>query len=142
MEVMEETTLTDMKDREDYISKHTSKVYKPLEKSVPKLVKKEYKAFKPSGNKRSNRFRIIDCKGVSHGCSYAYLIDWTYTPDSSLIITMSSRIITIEGENLKEIENLLLDEKLRELQEFNENIYKRPGEKEPVIEKIEIENPD
>ena len=112
---------------------------------APQLVKDkieliDYKAFIDFGHnkKKSPRFRIILGNGVSYGCSYVHLINWKFTPPHSLMITTSSHIFVIEGKNLKEIETALLDEKIKELHEFNSEIHKAADSSKAIIEKINI----
>lgn len=110
---------------------------KPMADSAPQLVE-EYQGLEDSKRGRVPRFRIIDKTGKSYGCSYAHLISWIYEPTSLLTLTISDKIFTLEGKNLKKIETILLEEKVKVLREFNDNKHKLPAQNEILIERIEV----
>ncbi len=132
-----------MSDKKDLLEKYKGKPYPPLEKTEqsPQLVKadKDYKAVEEvkRGN-RSPRFKIVDVDGVSYGCSYSHLLDWIYKPPTLLTLNTATRIFTIEGKKLEEIERLLMDERIKALNTFNPKKHKRPEGEETIIEKLEI----
>lgn len=117
------------------------KEYPPLQepttKPTPQLVE-DYKAVEDSKRGRVPRFRIIDKTGKSYGCSYAHLISWVYEPNSLLTLTISDKIFTLEGKNLKKIEMVLLEEKVKVLREFNPQNHRTPPQNEILIESIEV----
>lgn len=132
-----------MEDKKDVLGKYQSKEYPPLEKPVkqtPQLIKEKsaYNAFEEFKSRKSPRFRIVDADGKSYGCSYAHLIDWVFSPPTLLVITTSSRIFTIKGKNLGRIEQLLTEDKIKELHVFKESKHNPPADNKPLIEEIEI----
>lgn len=135
-----------MEDKKDVLGKYQGKDYPPLEKptqQTPQLVQKEleYNAFQEFKGRKMPRFRIIDTDGKSYGCAYAHLIDWVFEPPTLLTITTSTRIFTIQGKNLGRIEQLLMEDKIKELHAFDERKYKAPASNKPIIEEIEISEP-
>lgn len=129
-----------MEDKKDNLSKYGGKVYPPLEKTPPQLIKEksEYHAFEEYKSRKSSRFRIVDADGKSYGYSYAHLIDWVFDPPTLLVITTSSRIFTIKGKNLGRIEQLLMEDKIKELCAFIDKKHKPPAVNKAIIETIEI----
>lgn len=133
-----------MTDNKDLLDKYRNKPYPPLEKmnQAPELVKTEIEEYQAvtefKRDARSPRFRIVTADGNSYGCSYAHLLDWMFQPPTLLTINTATRIFTIEGKNLETIERLLLDERIKELQEFNPNRHKRPEKEAPLIERLEV----
>lgn len=135
--------LIGMEDKKDALSKYQGKEYPPLEKPMqqtPQLVKEklDYNAFEEFKSRKFPRFRIVDADGKSYGYSYAHLIDWVFDPPTLLVITTSSRIFTLKGKNLGRIEQLLMEDKLKELHVFTEGKYNPPAPNKPIIESIEI----
>jgi hypothetical protein len=131
--------------KEDLISKYGGKPYAPLKAPVPQSeaseAKGEYKALVESGRAgRNTRFRIVDRNGNSYGSGYAHLMGWLFTPPDVLTINTTTHIFTIEGQGLEEIERALMDEKIRELREYNAKTHTLTGEEKTVIEKLEIIN--
>ena len=132
-----------MEDKKDVLGKYQNKEYPPLEKPVkqpPQLIKEKsaYNAFEEFKSRKSPRFRIVDADGKSYGCSYAHLIDWVFDPPTLLIITTSSRIFTIKGKNLGRIEQLLTEDKIKELFVFDAGRYKQPANNKSIIEELTI----
>lgn len=89
---------------------------------------------------RMARFRIVDAKGNSYGSGYAYLMGWLYTPPDILVINTTTHIFTLEGQGLEEIERALMDEKVRELREYNPLTHKLTGIERTVLERLEVQN--
>lgn len=136
--------MEDLKPKKDLLNKYSGKVFAPLQ---PPILSKEgselieYRALLEYGStKRSTRFRIIDSKGVSHGCGYAFLIGWIFNPPDVLTINTTTHSFTLEGRGLAEIERLLMDEKIKELCEYNPKTHVLTGEEKTVIERLEIIN--
>jgi hypothetical protein len=127
--------------KEDLIGKYTGKPYQPLQppaaqqaaEAVPYEGLVEY-----SRSGRNPRFRIIDDKGNSYGSGYAHLMGWLFTPPDVLAIHTTTHIFTIEGKGLAEIERALMDEKIKELREYNPAIHTLPEAPKTIIEKIEV----
>ncbi|MFN0200701.1 MAG: hypothetical protein ACKVTZ_04240 [Bacteroidia bacterium] len=133
--------------KEDLVSKYSGKPkpYAPLKAPVPQSAvtetKSEYKALVESGRAgRNTRFRIVDHKGNSYGSGYAHLMGWLFTPPDVLTINTTTHIFTIEGQGLEEIERALMDEKIRELREYNAKTHTLTGEEKTVIQKLDIVN--
>lgn len=98
-----------------------------------------YRALiKYRGRKSSPRFRIVDRRGVSYGCGYAYMLGWLYTPPDTLSIQTTTHLFTIGGTGMKVIEDALLREVVLELREFNPGQDTAPPNGEPMIDHLEI----
>ncbi len=125
-----------MEDKEKLIEKYTSR--KPYPALAPPVAvgPQDYRALVEQ--KRSPRFRIVDRKGFSYGCGYAHLIGWLFSPPDLLTIQTTTQIFTIEGKLLDKIELALLDERLRELNEYSPERHHKPEEGEPIIERLTI----
>lgn len=142
--VLSVTTQISMADKTDILSKYSGTPYPPLEKTQPspELVKTESENYQAvvelKRGTRSPRFKIVDGKGISYGCSYAHLLDWTFQPPALLTLNTATRIFTIEGKNLETIERLLMEERVKELHEFNPKLNTKPDGEMAIIEKIEI----
>lgn len=133
--------MSDEKTRENLLEKYGGKPYPPLQR--PGSVKKapgEYQALVEQRQGRTARFKIVDRNEISHGSGYAYLLGWLYTPPDILCIQTTTHIITLEGKNLERIERALMDEKMRELYEYNPEIHNPPGDDAAIIEKLEIKS--
>jgi hypothetical protein len=129
--------------KEDLIAKYSgSRTFAPLQPPTPKnetTEKIEYGGLiEYTGAKRNNRFRVIDKNGTSYGCGYAYLIGWVFTPPAMLTINTSTHICTLEGRGLEEIDRALLDEKVKELREYNPLKHTLSEDTKTVIEKLEF----
>lgn len=132
-----------MEDKTNLLSKYSGKPYPQLEKKqAPELVKTEAEGYQAvielKRGSRSPRFKIVDGKGISYGCSYAHLLDWVFQPPTLLTLNTATRIFNIEGKNLEIIERLLMEERVKELREFNPRLHSKPDEEMAIIEKIEI----
>lgn len=130
--------------KQDLIAKYSSKPFAPLQPPTPQNGNKELEAYQAlvEGGRagRNTRFRIIDRKGVSHGCGYAYLIGWIFNPPDVLTLNTTTHTFTFEGRGLEEIERCLMDEKIKELREYNSQTHALTGEEKTVIMKLEIIN--
>lgn len=127
--------------KEDLIGKYSGKPYQLLQAlTVQQAVQiVEYEGLvEYSRSGRNPRFRIIDGKGNSYGSGYAHLIGWLFTPPDVLTIHTTTHIFTIEGKGLAEIERALMDEKIKELREYNPGTHTLPEEPKTIIEKIEV----
>ena len=135
---------TGMKDnKKDILGELMGKPYPSLhkkEKDVPQLAKDKdkYSAFEEFKGRKSPRFRIVDLDGKSYGCSYAHLIEWVFHPPALLTLTTASRVFNIQGKHLDRIEQLLMEEKIKELHVFNTQKHKAPPPKKPLIESLEV----
>ena len=137
-----------MADKDSLINKFQRAPYPPLTPPVqespalPELVKKkkEYRgAVESNRSNRSRRFRIVTAAGKSYLCGYAYLIETIRESETMMTLVTSTRLYSLTGTNLSEVERLLMEEKLRELHEFTGDIYEpaAPG-KAAVISSIDI----
>lgn len=134
-----------MKDKKTILGKYMNEPYPPLEKkaetTTPQLVAElpEYSAFEEFKSRKFPRFRIIDADGKSYGCSYAHLIDWVYSPSTLLTITTATRIFTFQGKRLGRIEQLLMEDKIKELVVYSNNRFKPvSSNNKPIIEELTI----
>lgn len=104
---------------------------------LPQLIQ-NYKAFEDNKRSRLPRFRIVLKDGTVHGFAYSYLISWVFDPPTLLTLTLGDKIVSLTGQNLKRIESLLLEEKIKALFEFDEKKHQSPKGNEAIIESIEI----
>lgn len=129
--------------KEDLIAKYSGKPFPPLQApEAQKFTKEEEYAglVEYSRSGRNPRFRLIDKKGNSYGSGYAYLMGWLFTPPDVLTIQTTTHVFTIEGKGLAEVERALMDEKVKELWEYNPKEHTLPEGIKTVIEKIEVVN--
>lgn len=142
--VLNKTIKIGMKDKTDLLSRYSGQSFPPLEKAAqsPELVKDETEEYlavvELKRGTRSPRFKIVDGKGISYGCSYAHLLDWIFQPPALLTINTATRIFIIEGKNLEMVEKLLMEERVKELYEFNPSLHVRPEKETVFIEKIQV----
>ena len=136
-----------LKQDSNVLDKYERKQYYALPKQPPPANQPpgEYQAISElRGGRASGRFHIVDKNGVSYGCNYAHLIEWIFSPPSTITLMTTTRLFVIEGEHIERIEELLLDGKLVTLREFNATIHIKPNEpNEPdsvVITSIEIQD--
>lgn len=136
-----------MEGKDSLINKYQGKKYPPLQPpsqatpGVPQLVtKKDYRGVVESNrSNRSRRFKIATAEGKSYLCGYAHLIETILNKGGVMTLSTSSRIFTLTGKNLEEVERLLMEEKLREIHEFTDEFYHEPSDKKAVfIEKLEV----
>ena len=99
-----------------------------------------YKALIEQREKKGSapRFRIVNRKGQSYGCGYAYLLGWFYSPPDTLSIYTTTHVFVLTGKNLQRIENALMRDKVKQLREFNEGQDERPADGEPFITHLEV----
>ena len=129
--------------KKDLIAKYGGKPYQPLQspEAQKSAEEEEYAGLvEYSRSGRNPRFRIVDRKGNSYGSGYAHLMGWLFTPPDILVINTTTHIFTIEGRGLEEIERSLMDEKIRELREYNPLTHKLTGDEKTVIERLEVVN--
>lgn len=129
--------------KKDLIAKYGGKPYQPLQspEAQKNAEEKEYAGLvEYSRSGRNPRFRIVDRKGNSYGSGYAHLMGWLFTPPDVLTIQTTTHIFTLEGKGLAEIERALMDEKVKELREYNPKEHTLPEDIKTVIEKIEVVN--
>ena len=128
--------------KEDLIGKYSGKQpFSPLKPPVPQNEVSElteYKAMVEHNKGRNPHFRIIDCHGNVHGCGYAHLMGWLFTPPDILTINTTTHIFTLEGRGLDFIERGLMDDKIKELREYNPKTHTLDEEVKTVIERLEI----
>jgi hypothetical protein len=142
--VLKNKIQTGMKDKKTILGKYMNEPYPPLEKNTktntPKLVTElpEYTAFEEFKGRKSARFRIVDADGKSYGCSYAHLLDWVFSPPTLLTITTATRIFTFKGKRLERIEQLLMEDKIKELFVYDNGRFKPPSGNKPFIEELTI----
>jgi hypothetical protein len=127
--------------KEDLIGKYSGKPFQPLQAPASQQAAEavDYEGLVEYGRSgRNPRFRIIDGKGNSYGSGFAHLMGWLFTPPDVLTLQTTTHIFTIEGKGLAEIERALMDEKIKELREYNPTIHRLPEEPKTIIEKIEV----
>ena len=98
-----------------------------------------YQAY--SVDKSKNRQFRIDIRqkdGSGYSLSYSYLTRIMYTANQNLSLIFTDCIITLKGSRLSELKDLLHDEKIRYVQEFNPVKFTAPQDNEPIIRDIEI----
>lgn len=137
-------------DKIALLEKYTKPRFGPLTKSQPVATPQpsddtdapgdgSYRGLiKYRGRRSSSRFRIVDRKGVSYGCGYAYMLGWLFTPPATLSIQTTTHQFIFGGTNLHVIEDALLREVVMELREFRPGEDTLPPEGEPVIDHLEV----
>ena len=135
-----------MNDKKPLLDKYTTRqpfpaLVKPTAPAV-ELEEGEYKGLVKHIQKSGHnpRFRIIDRNGNSYGCGYSYMLGWLYTPPDTLTIQTTTHLFTLTGKSLKNVEEALLDEDMKELREYNPAKHTMPADGETIIEKITIKN--
>ena len=127
-----------MKGKENVnLDKYSGKEFLPVQQPVPELVQ-DYKAIEETKGKRLAYFVIVDADGENYGFNYAHLTRWNFSPPSLMSLMISGDIITLEGQNLGQIQRLLIEGKIRTLRVFNGR-DKKPDRGQPIIEKLTIE---
>lgn len=98
----------------------------------------DYRGLIEHRGKRGNtpRFRIIDRKGNSYGCGYAYLLGWYFTPPDTLTIYTTTHVFTLNGDHLQRVEDSLMREKIESLCAFNPSRDKKPEAGEVCITQL------
>jgi hypothetical protein len=134
-----------MEDKEKLMEKYVGgKTYPPLVPPVRLATKEaqDYRALVENKQRAGStpRFRVVDRKGISYGCGYAHLLGWMYTPPDLLTLQTTTHIFTLEGKHLDKIEAAFMEEKVRELHEFNQEYHKPPEEGEPLIEHMDVKS--
>lgn len=127
----------------DLVERYTSKPFPPMEKREGAQVKEKeaYKAFTEySRPGRNARFKIVDGKGHSYGCGYAHLIGWLFTPPDLLTIFTTTHTYTLEGSGLEEIERVLMEEKVKEICQFNDSVHLPATDPKCLITYIDVKN--
>ena len=87
---------------------------------------------------REIRLNIRERTGQCYTLPYATIILVQYIRPSLFLIMTSNYVITITGRNLDPLEELLQDEKVRSIQQFDERRHDRPADTDPVIQSIEV----
>lgn len=129
--------------KEDLIAKYSGKPFAPLQAPPPlqEVGKTDYLGLVEYGRAgRNPRFRIVDRKGNSYGSGYAYLMGWLFTPPDVLTLHTTTHIFTFEGRGMADVERALMDEKIKELREYNPKTHTLPEEVKTVIEKMAVES--
>lgn len=123
------------------LEKYGGKTFPPLKRPDPvRKAPGEYQALVEQRQGRTVRFKIVDRSEISYGSGYAFLLGWLFTPPDLLTIQTTTHSFTLEGRNLERIERALMDEKMRELYEYNPERHQPPGEDDIIIEKLEIKS--
>lgn len=140
----------DTSDKSDILKKYTRQQYPALVKPAPDNTNETgepeqdeasgYRALIEHREKKGNapRFRIVDRNGQSHGCGYAYLLGWLYAPPDTLTLTTTTHVFVLSGKNLHRIENALMRERVKQLQEFRPDHDTVPADGEPIITHLDI----
>lgn len=72
--------------------------------------------------------------------NYGYVTRIIYTADQLITLGCTDCTVTIEGTGLEPLRELLQDERVRWLQEFDRERHKEPDDNAPVIRSIVIKN--
>ena len=100
----------------------------------------EYQAYSRIEG-RQLRLQIRKGDGYSRAPSYSYIMDVHQSPMiSKITLICTTGTITIEGDHLDELGELLLDEKVRWIQEWDKGRFGKPEEGQPCIRKISFED--
>ena len=134
----------DTSDKNDILNKFGRKPYPALAKPDPEDLPEDphtgdYRGLIEHRGKRGNpRFRVIDRKGNSYGCGYAYLLGWYFTPPDTLTIYTTTHVFTMQGDNLQKVEDSLMREKVESLCAFNPSKDKKPDAGEVCITQLSV----
>ena len=101
-----------------------------------------YKAFSVFKNRdKGARFEITLADGRKFFCPYSYTGMGMYHPRGFLSFSSSHNGITIEGRNLEKLHDLMLEERLKGIHEFNPETDEEPTADEPMVTKVHIKSP-
>ncbi len=127
-----------MEDKKDLLGKYTNKKAPTLplqDTSTFTKSKVPYQAFNKA--KVTERFKIYDHNGNFDLYNYGHLLEISFR-DGRLLITTTTRIFILDGNNLSQIAELLGDRKIGSIYEFNADKHEAPIEPNaPIIESIE-----
>ncbi len=101
---------------------------KVQQEQIPKLVE-TYKAIE---QKTSTRLKIYDRHGNFDLYKYSHLLEVSFR-DGNLTITTTTRAFIFTGENLHRIAELLGDEQIKSMKEFNPDKHIAPKEQNAIL---------
>ena len=134
-----------MSDEKDPMSQYVRPQYPALKKDMPRLVEAgvevetTYQAIKEARRGTTPRFRLVMRTGEKHSFGYAYLLNWHYAPKTAMLtLQLTTHVIILMGKNLDRVDDLLMEEKIKELTEFDAELFPSPANDEAVITEIEI----
>ena len=81
---------------------------------------------------------VIDKDGNGSMIAYSYITRMQYTGHQFISIISTDCIVTLKGENLSEVRDMLQGQKVQYLQEFNATRFKKPLDGKPFIKKITL----
>lgn len=84
------------------------------------------------------RYEIVDRNGETHILSYWNMDKVVYTPPNFLTIISNQEKFIFSGRGMDKIKTALLNETVRGLYEFNEEIHREPDPEEPKIISLEV----
>ena len=99
---------------------------------------KPYQAAKVDPAKsRQSRLRIHYLDGMISLASYSYLTECVSTSEAYLSLIFTNSVITLHGNGLTQLIELLQDERIRSLHCFHAGKHSAPAEGQPIITAIE-----
>ena len=124
-----------MEGNQDIIGKYTGRVAnRPISHE-----KAEYKAWHCSPGQTPEMRLSVRLRGSErHVIGYAHLIRFMCIREELVGLMCSDCTIKIKGERLGPLEELLHDQKVRYVQEFDPKQFGEPGPDDPIITKIEV----
>ena len=101
-----------------------------------------YVAF--GGKDRVERLKIRFAKERTHAPSYLHLQNLSYDGEhgTSCVLIFDFMCVLIRGKNMQGLVSALENGTVDFIQEFNPDLWAKPDEKSPLIESIEIMQPD
>jgi hypothetical protein len=101
-----------------------------------------YVAF--GGKDRVERLKIRRVKELTHAPSYLHLQNLSYDGEhgTSCALIFDFMCVVIRGKNLQGLVAALESGTVDFIQEFNPDLWPKPDDKSPLIESIEIMQPD
>jgi hypothetical protein len=100
---------------------------------------RSYEPFQTvQGQRRAPRFEIVTETGELYAFAYSYLGEWVYNPRGFLTFSTSGSIVTVEGEGLDQLHQLLREEKLVSLYVFRNGFHNEPADGKAKIKKVEV----
>ena len=115
---------------------------KPTTTTEPPKEPASYVAF--GGKDRVERLKIHFAKERTHAPSYLHLQNLSYDGQhgTSCILMFDFMCVLIRGKNLQGLVTALENGTVDFIQEFNPDLWPKPDDKSPLVESIEIMQPD
>lgn len=136
--------MSDDKQGGNPMGKYERKVYHALPNKPEQAANEppgEYQGIEQAkGGKAIGWIQVITADAIIYGVGYSQIIEWVFTPPSTITVLTSTRLFIIEGTNIERLIKSLQERKLTTIREFNEALHLKPKEEDAVfIESISIQ---